>query len=53
MFRNPRNDPGEMFYDKAEEERCKRYERRQYRNLVLKALLTFVLGLLISYFLKL
>lgn len=36
-----------------EEERCKRYEHRKYRNLVLKALLTFVLGLLISYFLKL
>lgn len=42
MFRKPRNDPGVMFYDKAEEERCKRYEHRQYRNLVLKALLTFV-----------
>lgn len=53
MFRNPRNDTGVMFYDKAKEERCKRYERRQYRNLILKAALTFVFGLLVSHFLEL
>lgn len=42
-----------MFYNEAEEKSYKRYKYVQYRNLILKSLLTLVLGLLFSFFLKL
>lgn len=38
----------EMFGYEAEDESYKRYKHRCYRNLVLKSLLTFVLGMLVS-----
>ena len=44
---NKANDACVMFYDQAEEERYKRYKHVCYRNLVIKALLALVLGLLL------
>ena len=49
----PSEKAGVVFYDKAKEERYKRYEHAQYRNLILKSTLTFILGLFIAFLLKL
>lgn len=46
------NNPRVMFNDEAEEERYKRYKHACYRNLVLKALLSFSLGLLLMFLFK-
>lgn len=47
-----RANPGEytnvMLDQEAEEESYKRYKHRCYRNLVLKSLLTFLLGMLLA-----
>ena len=40
-----------MLYEYAEDESYKRYKHRQYRNLILKSLLAFMLGLLVKFFL--
>ena len=42
-----------VFYDEAEEESWKRYKLACYRNLILKSLLTFLLGLFLAVLLKL
>lgn len=47
------NDTGKMFYQQAEDESYRRYKHLCYRNLILEALLSFGLGLLIMYLLKL
>lgn len=49
---NQLNDTGEMLNKKTEDESYRRYKHIQYRNLVLKSLLTFFLVLLFSYILK-
>lgn len=46
-------DPRAMLYYKAQDESYKRHKYLCYRNLILKSLLTFVLGLLFSFLLKL
>ena len=48
-----RNQPGVVFDYEAEEKRYKRYQRIQYAKLVFKALLFFLLGLAVSFLLKL
>ena len=47
----PINEPSKMLYEYAEDESYKRYKHRQYRNLILKSLLAFMLGLLVKFFL--
>ena len=47
------NDIRKMLYEHAEQEGKKRDERLCNRNLVLKSLLTFLLGLFVAYFIKL
>lgn len=49
---NPSDHTREVLDQYAEYERQKRYEHIQYRNLILKSALTFVVGMLFSYFLK-
>lgn len=44
--------PRVVLYDEAKEKSRKRYERIQYRNLVLKSALSFILGMLLCYFFK-
>lgn len=45
----PRNDIGEMVYQNAEDESYKRYKNVCYRYIVVKSLLFFLLGCLVSY----
>ena len=45
-------NPGEMFDKQAEEKRYRRYKHRCYRDLILKALLSFGLGLLFAFVFK-
>ena len=40
------------FNDDAEEESYKRYKHRCYRNLIIKSLLYFLLGLLFTFFVR-
>lgn len=47
------HDSSKMFYNEAEDESYKRYKNRCYRNLIIKSLLTFFLGLLIASLFKL
>ena len=42
-----------VFDEHSEEERYKRYKHVQYRNLVLKSTLTFVVGVLLAFIFKL
>lgn len=42
---------GEMFNNKAEEKSYKRYKQGQYLNLIFKALLALLLGMLVAGFL--
>lgn len=51
-MRNDPNNPGEMFCYQAQDEGYKRYKHLCYRNLILEALLAFILGLLTAYFFK-
>lgn len=44
--------PRIVLNQEAQEERRKRYEHIQYRNLILKSALSFVLGMLLSFLLK-
>ena len=44
--------PGKMLDKQSEDESYKRYKHRCYRNLVLKSLLTFLLGLFFTALLK-
>lgn len=44
---------GVVLNEESEEESYKRYKHLYYRNLIMKSLLTFVLGLLVAYVLKL
>ncbi len=44
--------PRIVLNQEAQEERRKRYKHIQYRNLILKSALSFVLGMLFCYFLK-
>lgn len=44
---------GVVLNEEPNEESYKRYKYLCYRNLILKSLLTFVLGLLVAYMLKL
>ena len=46
------DDVEKVIKEQTEDEGYERYKRRQYRNLILKALLTFILGMLCSYLLK-
>ena len=41
-----------VFYDETEDESYKRYKQIQYRNLILKSLLSFLLGLILAAFIK-
>lgn len=52
-FKNNPNYPIKMFDHKTEDESYKRYKHRCYRNLILKALLFFILGLFCGRLLKL
>lgn len=48
-----RNNACTVFYDETRDEAYQRYKKRQYRNLVLKALLFFLLGLFCGFLGKL
>ena len=50
--KEPANDIGVVLDNNTDEESYKRYKYIQYRNLVLKSLLTFVLGLIMSAIFK-
>lgn len=41
------------FYDDTDEESYKRYKHRCYRNLILKSLLSFILGLFLAVMFRL
>lgn len=41
---------GKVFHGDTEQERYKRYQYIQYRNLVFKSFLTFCLGVLFKFF---
>ena len=49
---DPRNDTGLVFHHESEEESYKRYKHRCYRNLILEALLFFIIGLLFAAYLR-
>lgn len=46
---NPYDYAAKILNNKTEDETYKRYKHRCYRNLVLKSLLSFLLGLLVSF----
>ena len=51
--RKESDDSGEVLHEKTQNKRDKRHDRRYYRDLVLKSLLAFVLGLFFAYAFKL
>lgn len=52
-LRKGRDKAGIMLYYKAQDESYKRYKHLCYRNLILEASLTFILGLLFGFILDL
>lgn len=46
------HDSSKVFYNEAEDESYRRYKHSCYRNLILKSLLTFILGLFLAALLK-
>ena len=50
---NRGKDVTEMLYKHSNDESYRRYKYIQYRNLVLKSLLSFILGILFAFFIKL
>lgn len=48
----PAEDVGGVLQNDAEEEGYKRYKHRCYRQLVVKSLLSFLLGLLAAFFFR-
>ena len=51
--KKPSYDVDLKFNDDAKDESYKRYKHRCYRNLIIKALLSFLLGLAFSVFIRL
>jgi len=47
------NKTNVMFYDESEYEGYKLYKKRCYRNLIIKSLLSFLLGVLVAFLFKL
>ena len=50
--KKPIYDVDLRFNEETEDESYKRYKHRCYRNLIIKALLFFILGLLTAFFLR-
>ena len=51
-LRKTRDKAGIVLYYKSQEEGYKRYKHLCYRNLILEAALTFLLGLALAFLLK-